>query len=136
MNTVLPQPGRTPQMLGMIRALSLLPFLALAACATGPTLDQRLSTFVGRSELELVSALGVPTRHYETGGQKFLQYDEQRTVAFPAGFGGGPFYGPYGRGFYGGGFVGTTYAPVQCDVTFALNDGRVSGFSFRGQGCA
>lgn len=123
-------------MRGMRRALSLIPFLALAACATGPGLDQRLATFVGKSELELVSALGVPARHYETGGEKFLQYEEQRTVALPGGFAGGPFYGLYGRGFYGGGFVGTAYAPVECDVTFALTEGRVSGFSFRGQGCA
>ncbi|MBP0491334.1 hypothetical protein [Roseomonas indoligenes] len=125
----------------MRRALALLPMLALTACATRPTLDERLATFVGRSELELVSALGVPTRHYETGGEKFLQYDEQRTVALPGGFAGGPFIGSvgrgfYGGGFYGGGFVGTTYAPVQCDVTFALREGRVSGYSFRGQGCA
>ncbi len=116
--------------------LTLLPLLGLAACAVGPTLDERLAGYVGRTELEVVSALGVPTRSYETGGQKFLQYEERRTVAFPAGFGGGPFIGPYGRGFYGGGYVGTQYAPVQCDVTFALQADRVVGYSFRGQGCA
>ena len=81
-----------------------------------------------------MSTLGVPTRSYETGGQKFLQYEENRTVALPGGFAGGP-WGPYGRGFYGG-FSTTTYAPVQCDVTFALQGGRVSAYTFRGQGCA
>ncbi|WP_458094105.1 hypothetical protein [Roseomonas sp. WA12] len=120
----------------MKRAL-LLPLLALSACAVGPTINERLSTFVGRSELDLVSTLGVPTRSYETGGQKFLQYEESRTVALPGGFAGGA-WGPYGRGFYGGfgGFGATTYAPVQCDVTFALQGGRVSAYTFRGQGCA
>ena len=123
----------------MRRALPLIPFLALAACATGPNINERLTTYVGRSELELVSTLGVPTRSYETGGQKFLQYEEQRTVALPTGgFGGGPFYGRgfYGGGLYAGGFGGTAYAPVQCDVTFALQGGRVAGYTFRGQGCA
>ncbi|MFC0385397.1 hypothetical protein [Muricoccus vinaceus] len=116
-------------------ALSL---LGLAGCATGPSLSDRLSSYVGRSELELVQALGVPTRSYETGGQKFVAYEEQRTVALPGGFAGGPFYGPYGRGFYGGGFasLGNTYVPVQCDVTFALHEGRVASFTYRGQGCA
>jgi len=120
-------------------SLALLPLLGLAACAVGPTLDERLATYVGRSELELVSALGVPTRSYETGGQKFLQYEESRTVPFTGGFGGPVGYGGYGRGFYGGGLYGgfatTTYAPVQCDVTFALQGDRVLRASYRGQGC-
>jgi len=123
----------------MRRALPalLLSTLVLSACAVGPSLSDRLSTYVGRSELDLVSALGVPTRSYETGGQKFLAYEEQRTVALPGGFAGGPFYGPFGRGFYGGGYAGysTAYAPVQCDVTFALREGRVASFTYRGQGC-
>lgn len=115
--------------------------LLLAGCATGPGFAERLSAYVGRSELDLVSELGVPTRSYETGGRKFLAYEEQRTVAVPGGFSGGPFYGPFagsfGRGFYGGGYAGfgTAYAPVQCDVTFALQAGRVASFSYRGQGC-
>jgi hypothetical protein len=115
--------------------LPLLPVLALSACAVGPTIDDRLASYVGRTELELVTALGVPTRDYETGGQKFLQYEEQRTIALPGGFAGAPI-GPYGRGYYGGfGLSYTTYAPVQCDVTFALRDGRVASYTYRGQGC-
>lgn len=129
-------------MSGMRLALPALPLglLALSACATGPNLNDRLAAYVGKSELELVSTLGVPTSNYETGGQRFLKYEEQRTVALPNGYA-GPFYGRFGRGFYGryGGFGGgfsTTYAPVQCDVTFALREGRVSGYTYRGQGCA
>ena len=125
-----------------MRIALLPPLLALAACATGPTLNDRLGAYVGRSELELVTALGVPARDYETGGQKFLQYEEQRTVALPGGYvGAGPFVGRRG-GFYGAGFgagfggLATAYAPVRCDVTFALREGRVAGYSFRGEGCA
>jgi hypothetical protein len=120
----------------MRHALILLPLLGLAACARGPTIDERLSSYVGRTELELVQTLGVPNRNYETGGQRFLQYEEQRTVALPGGYVGGPI-GPYRRGYYGGfGFSPTIYAPVQCDVTFALRDGRVAGYVYRGEGCA
>lgn len=119
----------------MRHTLPLLSLLALSACAVGPSLDERLATYVGRSELELVSTLGVPTRSYETGGQKFLQYEDNRTVAVPGGFVGGPWGGPWGRGYYGG-FSTTAYAPVQCDVTFALREGRVASYVYRGQGCA
>ena len=41
----------------------LLGSLATAAgCATGPTLEQRLLPLVGRSEGDVVAALGVPAR--------------------------------------------------------------------------
>lgn len=145
MNAGLPVGAARHQIRGMRRAapaLALLSLAALSACATGPTISERLSTYVGRSELDLVSALGVPTRSYETGGQKFLAYEEQRTVsvpgAYPGGFAGGPFVGGFGRGFYGGGYAafGNSYVPVQCDVTFALREGRVASFTYRGQGCA
>ncbi|WP_052402414.1 hypothetical protein [Muricoccus aerilatus] len=129
-------------MCDMQRAILVLPLclLTLSSCATGPNLNDRLAAYVGKSELELVSTIGVPASNYETGGQKFLKYEEQRTVAPPSGYA-GPFYGGFGRGFYGryGGFGGgfsTTYAPVQCDVTFALREGWVSGYTYRGQGCA
>lgn len=119
-------------MKGMRHAL-LLPLLALSACAIGPSIDERLSAFVGRSELELVSTLGAPSRSYDTGGQRFLSYEEQRTVAVPGGFVGGPW--GYRRGLYGG-FSTTAYAPVQCDVTFGLREGRVVSYTYRGEGCS
>lgn len=143
MSARLPTGGGRHQIGGMRRLLSflLLPALALSACAARPSLSERLSAYVGRSELDLVSSLGVPTRSYETGGQRFLAYEEQSTVALPGGIAGGPFYGPigapFGRGYYGGAYAGfgTAYAPVQCDVTFALREGRVAAFTYRGQGC-
>lgn len=128
-------------MFAMRRFALLLPLLA-AACATGPTLDQRLATFVGQGEGELVSNLGVPVRTYETDGRKFLQFESQRTVALlgsPYGYGpgfGGGFYGRRGGYFGGGGFAPTTYASVNCDVTFALRNDRVESFTYRGEGCA
>ncbi|WP_426959307.1 hypothetical protein [Muricoccus radiodurans] len=115
----------------MMRALLLAPLL-LAACATGPTLPERLATYVGRSEAELVGSLGVPVRTYDAGGQRFLQFEERRNVAMP----GDTFL--YGRGLYGArAWVGSpaAYVPVQCDLTFALRAGRVEGFSYRGDGC-
>jgi hypothetical protein len=111
-----------------MRPLLALP-LVLAACATGPTLTERLSAYVGVTEVELVSALGVPARTHEAGGLRFLQYERRRTVVQPPDpFWGGPF-GPWW-----GGFPGYAYT-VGCDITFTLRDGRVESFALRGDAC-
>jgi len=59
----------------------------------------QLNTFVGRSELDVVQAMGVPSRTFETNGVKFLSYQQQQTQVIP----GSPWYwyGPV-PGFYGG----------------------------------
>ena len=117
----------------MRRILLLLPLL-LAACAQGPTLEQRLSTFVGRSEGDLVAELGVPVRTYETEGRRFLQYEQRRTVAIAQPGFDRPYFGPFGPRF-GYWPAPPAYAVVGCDLTFALRGGRVESFTVRGQGC-
>ncbi|MCB4822166.1 hypothetical protein [Roseicella aerolata] len=105
--------------------------LLLAACAQEPPLETRLQPFVGQSEAALVGALGVPSATYETGGTRFLQYEERSTTVYP----GDPFWpGPYRR------FGGPIYSPPlvvarACSITFGVREGRVSGFTFRGNGC-
>jgi hypothetical protein len=111
--------------------------LLLGACATGPTLAQRLSTFVGRGEGDLVAELGVPVRTYEAEGRRFLQYERRRSVLYP-GYGG--WGGPWGPGFgryggWGGWGAPPTVVVSECDITFALRGGRVEGFTMRGDAC-
>ncbi|WP_146216965.1 hypothetical protein [Falsiroseomonas bella] len=117
----------------MRRAILCLPLL-LAGCAQGPTLQERLSVWIGRSELDLVTALGVPNRTYELEGRRFLQYEQRRTVpvAAPAY---DPWYGPWGprAGYWP---PPPSYAVVECDVTFIIRQDRVENFTFRGQGCS
>ncbi|MBU8536324.1 hypothetical protein [Falsiroseomonas tokyonensis] len=114
----------------------LLPLLvalaALGACAQGPTLDQRLSTFVGRGEADLVAALGVPVRTYEAEGRRFLQFEQRRNllVASPL----AAPYGPWGPR-YGYWAPPPSYVQASCDLTFALRDQRVESFSYRGEAC-
>ena len=117
----------------MRRALLLLPLL-LAACAQGPTLQQRLSTFVGRSEGDVVAELGVPVRIHEAEGRRFLQYEQRRTVAYSEPGFYHPRSGPWGPRW---GYVPAppSYAVVGCDITFALRAARVESFTFRGDGC-
>jgi hypothetical protein len=117
-----------------MRAAGLLLLLLVAACTPGPTLQQQLSTFIGRSEADLVAQLGVPVRTHEAEGRRFLQYEQRRTVAMAEPGLYRPYFGPWGPRW---GYVPPppSYAVFACDITFALREGRVESFTFRGQGC-
>jgi hypothetical protein len=121
-------------MASMKHAFPIAALTLLGACAQGPTLEQRLSTFIGRSEGDLVASLGVPNRTYDVEGRRFLQFEQRRTVAISQPGFDRPFFGPYGYRF---GYVPAppAYAVVGCDLTFALRDGRVESFNARGEGC-
>ncbi len=123
----------------MKRLIPLFPLVALlSGCAQGPTLDQRLSTFVGRSEGDLVAALGVPARTYETEGRRFLQFEQRRTVPYASPGHYHPYYGPFGGPFgprFGYMPGPPVYGVVGCDITLALRGGRVENFTYRGEGC-
>ena len=104
--------------------------LLVAACASGPTLDERLRPLVGQEEAALVRALGIPAATHETGGERFLQYEDRSTAIYP----GDPYSGrPYRR------FAPGAPPPLvllrSCTVTFALRGGTVTGFTYRGNDC-
>ena len=113
---------------------------ALAGCAGGLAERQaELRQWIGRSETELVAAMGAPNRTYDSGGMKFLTYEDRRTDVIP----GTPFFGGFGPfgyddGFgtfgYGGGFP-PTVTTLVCDTTFAVADHVVRSFSLRGNAC-
>ena len=116
--------------------------LILAACTTG--LDRRtfLNGMVGVTEADLVRQLGVPSRTFETGGHKFLAYEERRTEYLPASpfFFGGGFGGRFGGGFWGpgygfGGGVPAEVIPRRCETTFDIFGGRVQSWALRGNAC-
>ena len=118
----------------MKRMLPLLLMAALAGCAPAFNRPAFLATFVGQPEAELVRRLGVPSRTYETGGRKFLAYSERRSEVIE----GGPFFG--GFGYYGSGFGGFGAFPTEvierdCETTFEVGDGRVLGWTLRGNAC-
>ena len=108
----------------------------VAGCTNGAVQRQaELTQWVGRPETDLVGAMGAPSRTYETGGLKFLTYEERRTEITP----GSPYYpgpgyfgaGPYG---WGGGFPPTA-TTLMCDTTFTIGSGVVRAFSLRGNAC-
>lgn len=124
-----------------MRIVAVLLFVLLNGCALvdpGPTYAEQLNQFVGRPEVEVVTAFGAPSQTYESGGKKFLTWSTVRSRMVP---------GPYYPGFYGGGAaygrrgVGMGYAggwgPDQvvvdsCNTTAVVQNGRVQGFSLNG----
>jgi hypothetical protein len=109
----------------------LLLLLLLAGCATGPSLETRLAATIGQSELQVVETLGVPNRTYDTGGFRFLQYEERRQVLHQL----DPYWGrPYGR-FAPYSLGGPVLLTRSCDITLTLREGRVQSFTTRGDDC-
>jgi hypothetical protein len=109
----------------------LLPLLLLAGCATGPSLETRLAATIGQSELQVVETLGVPNRTYDTGGFRFLQYEERRQCCTSS----TPYWGrPYGR-FAPYSLGGPVLLTRSCDITLTLREGRVQSFTTRGDDC-
>lgn len=95
--------------------------LLLQGCASRQGFEARMQTYVGRSESDLVAALGVPIRSFQAGNRTFLQYERRRITADA---------GP-GWGWAGGVSVETW----DCSTTFEVVDGRVASFTSRGNDC-
>lgn len=108
--------------------------VALAGCATGPSLAERMSQFVGQPERVLVQDLGVPSRSMTMGGVTYLAYIRSRTQYVPGSYGWGGFYGP----FYGPAFGGFPPQIIHdwCETTFAVTKGLVRSFTLHGDACS
>ena len=89
-----------------------------------------LSRFVGQSESAVVQQMGVPSRSFETGGVRYLAYNEHRINLIPT----FPSYSPFFTGWYGGGFP-SQVVELQCETTFEVADGTVKAFTLRGNAC-
>lgn len=111
--------------------------LCLAACTADADRLRLLASLVGQPETELVRQMGVPSRTYEVGAQKFMAYDDRHQTAF---FTGGPFLGygyGYGYGYIGAGAFGFPAEVIErrCETTFEISAGRVLSWVNRGNAC-
>lgn len=52
--------------------------LCLASCVvpTRAAFDGQMNAFIGRPEVDVIMALGVPTHSMETGGLRFVEYGQ------------------------------------------------------------
>lgn len=116
-----------------MKRAALIVLLLLGAC--DPYALQRreaaLSAYVGMSESDLVRGFGVPTRTFETGGRRFLAYDQGSVNIVPGPY---PWHPWWGWG-YGGAFP-PQVVQTFCETTFEVANGKVVGFSLRGNACA
>lgn len=117
--------------------LILIALLALAGCDNGQRIAEReayLGQFIGQSEADLVRQAGVPTRAVDAGGRRFIVYEDRRVDFIP----GPPVmpYGPFGPR-YGFGYAAAPPQAIEfvCQTTFEIADGKVAGFSLRGNAC-
>ena len=103
----------------------------LAAC-TDQLAARRayLNGFIGQPEIALVQQMGVPSRSIETGGVKYLAYDQHKVDIVPA----VQPYGPYFMGWYGGGFP-PRVVEWRCETTFEVAAGIVRAYTLRGNAC-
>lgn len=102
----------------MRRLLALLP---LAACAQAPAAPDP-AAWIGRTEGDVVAALGVPNRVHEAGGSRFLAYD---TIT-----GGSSVVPSIGIG------VGRSTGGSACTTSFEVIEGRVIAGQRQGAGCS
>ncbi len=121
--------------------LSLAALLVLGGCVSEAQINAELSRHIGQSETQLVREMGVPNRHYSTGGHTFLAYIKgyQSTNAYSTGFG-YPFgfgWGGYGYGYGWGGPIdySADTVPYYCETDFDIVQERVVGFARHGNGC-
>ena len=122
----------------ILRTMPLAALVVVAGCATGPSLSERMSAYVGRPESVLVKQLGVPNRRISVAGVTYFAYVHQHFHYTSGSYGMGPifdadddeFFGPA----FGGGFPARAYTDT-CIVTFALKDKVAQSFTMRGNAC-
>ena len=119
------------------RLVILLCGLGLWGCAPAPV--PPLTSVIGRSEADVIRALGVPTSSYATHGGRVLVYrsetpgfDEMEPQAAPAGT-----YQPLGYDAtrLSGPGVDTRLVARSCDTVFEIREGRVRSVRQSGAGC-
>lgn len=116
--------------------LALCASVILAGCATTANYEKLLSSWVGHSELELIRAWGSPVGQYESGGVRFVTYEQRRNVFIP---GTNPTYQTniIGNTAYTTAVGGSPAynIPLSCRTTFEIQNERVTSWRWEGNGC-
>ncbi|MBS0960845.1 hypothetical protein [Acetobacter thailandicus] len=117
------------------KCLLLASILPLAACQV-PSAKQRhvYNSLIGKSPVEIVQVLGVPTREFQVDGHTFYAYIDQQTdynSIGGMGYGGMGYGGP---GWGGGSYSSTAYT-YTCQTLFDVVNNVVTGWTLRGNGC-
>ncbi len=112
----------------------------LAGCVAEPV-EPPPQAMIGANEVQLIRAMGVPTKTFMAAGHKFDAYIKGEQIADS--FGGGPYWGGWGPGWgwggpwggWGGGWDSTTVRNYRCETTFELVGDTVASFTKHGNDC-
>jgi hypothetical protein len=125
-------------MIQSITRLSLLTGLSLLmiGCASQQDYLNKLATYEGMTERQLIESRGVPTNSYEVEGRKYLSY-----ITVRSDYQGDPgFYGGTGMGVGRGAVFGTGmtfggggYRTSSCENTFVIFKGIVEKAGYKGR---
>lgn len=112
-------------------------FLFIAGCSTTEDFEKKLASWVGSSERELISTWGPPHRAYESGNTKYLTWNQSGAMTLP---GTQPTYSTtvIGNTAYTNAYGGTppTTINLNCETTFEVQDGVISGWRWQGNNCS
>lgn len=121
----------------MTKILALLVAMVLAGCGTTEQFDRNLDSYIGKSDSNLMLALGPPQQSgVGDDGVKFLAYSWNRNVTIP---GTAPTYTTtcYGYNCTSTPIGGTSAYNVNlnCRVIFAVHEGIVRAWRRSGNNC-
>jgi hypothetical protein len=104
------------------KSLFILPCLAVAGCASGPSLQSQMAVYIGASPLALVQGLGVPDKKITVNDTQYFAYTLVDMINY---------WDDGYDSFYNGGYPSI----YSCEATFILTNNRVSSFTLRGNNC-
>lgn len=114
-------------------------FILLTGCATTANYEAILQTWIGSTEMDLISKWGPPQQVYEaTGGVKYLTYQDSRSGYVP---GTSPTYYTTYNNYTNtatttsvGGSSGYSYTK-SCQTTFEIRNGYITSWRWKGNAC-
>jgi hypothetical protein len=110
--------------------------VGISGCATTANYEKTLQTSIGKTETELVAALGIPQGSYENEGVRYLTYSRSESGVIPGTparantvmIGGKPYTNMVG----GSPAIGYTNS---CTTIFRIEKKVVVGYEYKGNAC-
>lgn len=105
----------------------------ITGCVSKQMHEDKLSSWLGAKETELVAEWGPPTGFYELDGKRFLTYSSSSQAMI----GGTPpttTYDSYGNAFTSGG-TAPILVTSSCRITMIVETNVVTEWMYEGDGC-
>ena len=113
--------------------LVLMSLVILSGCTTKQEHEDKLSSWYGSSESDLVSSWGVPTSFYELDGKRYLTYSNN-SQAMVGGTPATTTYDYFGNAYTGGG-TPPILVTSNCSITMIVDNGVINEWRYEGNSC-